>query len=499
MKTWLFWDWWHIEHQDNVALRQGRPKWQPGGTYEDPSMDYLACWPTVYRDTKGGKWRLLYPISGFPMSLMGAESDDGIHWEPMNRPDIQPPGEKIAPNHLYTVERANGGPVYCDERAVDGFPLKFFCVQRGGPVAERARLDPGSYFHEIVTGEGVKPYMAENLVVRSRDGLHWEVDEEGNWATSHWHPDPPMMTFFNRQKGRHVMITRPGWGDRRVLGLESEDARSWGDLRVLLQPDPVDPPQIQFYGMPVHYYEGTYVGFLYLARFMNAERLHRFNQLWGPIESQLTYSFDGEHWQRGLRESFIPLNEPGEPGSGVLYPTALIEEGDELRIYSASTPDLHHQYAENVAAKQFIRKGQVPPSAILLHTLRKDGFMYLESKGNWATFISKPLVLLEAKLSMNALGPHGEVFFQLTDLLSEPLEGYRFDDCEPLIEVDELAAPLRWKGRSLEPVTRNIVRLEVKFRHTRIYAIRGDFHFADALDVALLEDGKDIDPTLFDF
>jgi len=23
-KTWLFWDWWHVEHQDNVALCQSR-------------------------------------------------------------------------------------------------------------------------------------------------------------------------------------------------------------------------------------------------------------------------------------------------------------------------------------------------------------------------------------------------------------------------------------------------------------------------------------------
>jgi len=22
--TWLFWDWWHVEHQDNVALCQSR-------------------------------------------------------------------------------------------------------------------------------------------------------------------------------------------------------------------------------------------------------------------------------------------------------------------------------------------------------------------------------------------------------------------------------------------------------------------------------------------
>ena len=467
----------------------------PEATYEDPSMDYLACWPAVFRDEPSGKWQMLYPISGFPLNLMGAESEDGVHWKPMDRPDIVPPGGKIAPHHLFAVERANGGPVYIDERAEDGFRFKFYCVQRGGPVAERARLDPNSYFHEIVAGEGVKPYMADNLVVRSRDGLHWEVDEDGTWSMPHWHPDPPMTAFYNRETGKHVMVTRPGWGDRRVLAIDSTDARNWENLRILLQPDPVDPPQMQFYGMPVHRYEGTYVGFLYMARFMNAERLERFNQLWGPVDCQLAYSFDGEHWQRGLREPFVAVNEPGEPGSGVIYPNALIDAGSELRIYSASTLDLHHQYAKT----QNLAKGEVPPSAILLHTLRKDGFTYLESKGNWATFISKPMVLFKPDLTMNALGPHGEVMFQLTDLQSRPLDGYRFEDCQPLVEVDDAAAPLCWNGAALEPVLNRIVRLEVKFRHTRIHAIRGDFHFADALDVALIADDKPIDPTLFDY
>ena len=124
--------------------------------------------------------------------------------------------------------------------------------------------------------------------------------------------------------------------------------------------------------------------------------------------------------------------------------------------------------------------------------------MYLASRGNWSTLITKPLVLLEPELTMNALGPYGEVLFQLTDLESRPLDGFTFDDCVPFRSGDELDFPVRWKQR-LEDVVNKVVRLELKFRHTRIHAIRGNFHFADALDVALLDDGKPIDTTLFDF
>jgi len=488
MQTWLFWDLWHIEHQDNIELCQGQPEWQSEATYEDPGVDYLGFWPTVYRDESCNLWRMLYFGSGFPLTLMGAESEDGIHWRPLKRDDIHPGGEKLAANHLFTVEAANGGPVYLDPARSDGRPFKFYCIQRGGPAAERAQLDEKSYFHEIVTGEGVKPWVAAQLMASSADGLRWRIEDDVRWGRHPWHPDPPICCFFNHHLEQHTMLTRPGWGDRRIAVQTSPDARNWSGPELLMQPDPVDPPQVQFYGMPVVPYEGSYVGFLWVFHSSSADRLRRFNQLWGRIDSQLVYSFDGSHFQRGTRECFIPLNPPGLPGSGVIYPTCLVEVDGELRIYSAATRDLHHQYAHN----QFIRKGGIPPASILLHTLRKDGFTYLSSAGNWARFISKPLALSKPELRLNALAPHGEVRFQISDLESHPINGFTFDECVPFREDDCLDWLLRWRHTDLGRLLSRPVRLEVLFRHARIYAFRGEFHFLDALDVALLEDGKEI-------
>jgi len=440
-------------------------------------------------------WRMLYIISGFPLSVMGAESEDGIHWRPLDRPDIIPPGEKLAPNHLFTVESANGGPFYHDPVASDGRPFKFGCVQRGGPVAGRAKLDPDSYFHEVVMGEGVKPWMADNLVAVSEDGLRWAIDEDATWNVPSWHPDPPLCCFHNPLTNQHSMVTRPGWGDRRIAMLSSEDARNWGNLRHVMQPDPTDPIGTQFYGMPVHRYENTFVGFLWTASFSNSQRLERFNQLWGPIDCQLAYSVDGEHWQRSVRQPFMPNTALGTAGAGVLYPTSMVERDDELWIYSSATPDLHHQYATT----QFTRKGQVPPSAIVAHRLRKDGFMYLTSKGHYARFITKPMAFLKPELTINAQAPHGDIAFQVTDLLSKPIPGLTFADCVPFERNDRIDAPVHWKSSTLADVTGKIVRLEVRFRNAHIYAFRGDLHFADALDVALTDDGRPIDGTFMDF
>lgn len=494
LKTWLFWDWWHIEHQDNAELCQGRAEWQPEGTYEDPTFDYLGCWPTVWQDAQSGGWRMLYCNTGFPLTLMGAESDDGVRWRPVNCPNVQPPGEKYAANHLFTVQQANGGPVYRDPVAADGRPFKLYCIQRGGAAVERARLDPESYFHEIVTGEGAKPYLADQLMLTSADGLTWEVDQKARWGRPPWHPDPPINCYYDQKRGQHVMITRPGWGDRRIAIQTSADARRWSGPELIMQPDPLDPPQVQMYGMPVIPYEGQFVGLLWMAHFSNSHPLKRFNQLWGPIDCQLTYSFDGIHFQRGLREPFVALNEPGMPASGVVYPTCLIEHDGEMRIYSAATPDLHHQYART----QFERKGKNPPAAVVLHTLRKDGFTYLASRGHWGTLTTKPLSLLAPSLHLNAAAPQGEVRFQATDLECRPIPGFTFDDCEAFREEDSLERPIRWRDKNNEELVGKVVRLEMTFRNARIYALRGSFHWLDALDVAMCRDGKPIDTTLFD-
>ena len=291
------------------------------------------------------------------------------------------------------------------------------------------------------------------------------------------------------------MLTRPGWGDRRVALQTSADALRWEGLHVVMQPDPMDPPQTQLYGMPVFPYEGAYVGLLWLFHSASSAPLERFNQVWGTIDSQLAYSADGLRWQRGLRRPFIPVNEPGLPGSGMLYPTSLVDTGAELRIYSGAMPELHHQ----LASQQFVRKGESSASAVLLHTLRKDGFMYVASAGHWAEFTTKPLRLAEPALRLNVAAPYGDLVAQLTDLYSRPLPGFAFDDCTALHHGDSLDWPLRWRGHDLREVVGQVVRLEVRFRNARLFAVRGDFHFLDALDVALTEDGKPIDRDFLDW
>jgi hypothetical protein len=282
------------------------------------------------------------------------------------------------------------------------------------------------------------------------------------------------------------MTVRPGWGDRRQCIQSTTDFISWSGPELLLQPDALDAELIELYGMPVFPYGDGYVGLPWIFHCQSDEPTRGFNRFAGPLDCQLAFSSDGNRFSRGLRTPFIACNEPGEHGGGAIQPSCLVETDDEIRIYSGATKLYHGKGRE---ARQL---GITDNASILLHTLRKDGLMYLESRGDWGRFISKPLVILETSLTMNASAPHGEVQYQLTDMESRPVEGFTFDDCLPLTSSDSINAPLRWKSGTAKDVAGRIVRLEVRMRHAKLFAIRGGFHLIDALDRWMLEHGKAI-------
>ena len=485
-RTWHFSDLWRFDHFDNLRIRQGEPQWQADSVYQEPHVGALSAWPTVFRDSDSGRWRMLYSADWKPYSLMVAESEDGRQWQPLARPDIMPQGHKLAPHHLFSLPDGSGGGVYVDPVAAEGFRFKVFVHQHGKEVLERAIADPDHRWHEIAKQEGAKRYIADEFTLVSRDGLLWQPRYDMKWSQPDWHPEPPIFGFYNRHVGRHQMTVRPGWGDRRQCIQSTDNFREWTGPELLLQSDALDQELVEFYGMPVFPYGDAYVGLLWMFHCESSEPTRGFNRFVGPLDCQLAFSHDGNRFTRGVRSPFITCNEPGEHGGGAIQPSCLLETDDEIRIYSAATKMGHGM------GGKARRDGITDNASILLHTLRKDGLMFLESEGDWGRFISKPLVLLDETATMNASAPHGEVRFQLTDLQSQPVTGFTFDDCVTLASEDSVRYPLRWKSKSLKDVVGRIVRLEFRLRHARLFAIRGGIHFIDAQDRWLIEDGQPI-------
>lgn len=486
----LFWDLWHLDRMHELQHRQGRAEFRPEATYQEPHLGPLASWPTVYHTE--ARWRMLYSAAWKPYSLMVAESDDGLHWQPAPQPDIHPAGKKLAPHHLFTLPSGSGGAVYLDPVASDGYRFKVFVHQQGQPVVRRAVADPTHPWHHLAKTASAKRYINEEFMLVSRDGLHWQERRDLVWSRPHWHPEPPIFGFYDRQRRRHAMTVRPGWGDRRICLQTTDDFKGWSGPELLLQPDALDQELLELYGMPVFPYGSGYVGLLWIFHCESPQPTTGFNRFVGPLDCQLAFSRDGVHFTRGLRSPFIATNPAGEPGCGAIEPSCLVATEKELRIYSSGSKLFHGQ------SREAARRGIEDPHSILLHTLRPDGFMYLEAGARSGGFTTKPLTILGDGLTLNASAAQGEIRYQLTDMASNPIDGFTFADCRVLHE-DGLRLPLSWRGGSLATFQGKIVRLQTSMQRSRLFAVHGDFHFIDAQDRWMLEDGQSIDTEALPF
>jgi hypothetical protein len=486
-EVWHFLDAWHFHKLDGIELCQGQPVWLKDKTFVDPIREKLDAqlnsWTTVWRDEASGKWRMVYSAKWRPATLLMAESDDGLDWRPLPCPDIQPEGGKIAPNHVFTLIDGSVGGAYFDPDAKDGFRFKMFGHRMGQAVIDDARRNPKHPQHAEASQPEPFEHLADELTLVSKDGLKWEARPDYDWGQRGWHPEPPLFGFWNAKEQRHFMTVRPGWGDRRVCIQDSRDFKTWSGPQPLLQPDPQDG-LVEFYGMPVFRYGEAYIGLLWVFHCETSEPPTGFNRFVGSLDTHLTYSYDGRHFQRGFRKPLIGLSAPGEVAGGAIETSCLVETDTELRFYSDATASQHGARPKRGEANR-------PATGIVIHTLRKDGLTYLRANGGWGSFISKPLTLFEPKLTVNLLAPQGEVLFQLSDVKGVPLDGFTFEECEAASKVDDLNLTVRWKDNSLAEVLKKPIRLEVKLRNAQLYAVRGKFHFLDAEATRRLESGKD--------
>ena len=435
MTTILFFDDQLLNRRENVVRRVGQPRLVPESVYRDPLANTHWGYPTVFRDKASGKWRMIYQGKNehrHNISLL-AESDDGLSWALRDTTaDIDLPDRRY-PNQLLPLDHHGGMHCYVDPFAEPAERIK-------GPMSQSSRAD---------------------LWV-SPDGLHWSLKEGVQWHRRS--PDPLTAAFWNAVRGTYVLTTRPEGGDRRISLSETADWQSFTEPELALQADALDSPLTEPYGMPVYPYEGYYVGLLWLyhvAPEVEGHSPHKYFD--GHVDCQLAYSLNGWHFQRTLRDPFIPNGDPGEPDAGCVYPSAPIQREDgSLLIYACACTHEH---------------GYIPPGSgsLLAYRLRRDGFVCLESGGGVGTIGTRPLYWRGGEVALNVQSQGGEARAQVTDPAGAPLEGYAFGDCEPF-SGDDTAWQPNWKdGKMLDALSGSAIRLEVELKSARLFAIRGDF------------------------
>ena len=303
---------------------------------------------------------------------------------------------------------------------------------------------------------------AKTALWTSPDGLRWTEVKGVEWRPP-GRPDPPSIAFWNEVRQSYVISARPTPypHPRRIAFSETKDWRTFSEQELVLMTDALDSPLAEIYGMIVFPYEGTFVGLVWVYHTDPKMLLKYFG---GKTDCQLAYSYNGWHFQRTLREPLIHNAPTGELGAGTVRPHSMIVDDDQaIRIYSSSSKLEHgHHLAGD------------DPGAILLHRLRLDGFVYLESDGGPGLLGTRPLFLRSGEVKLNVQSGH-EVRVQVTDIFGDPIEGYTFDDCESF-RGDDLFWTPRWRNsRRLADLARQFIRLEISLNHARLYAIRGDF------------------------
>lgn len=191
--------------------------------------------------------------------------------------------------------------------------------------------------------------------------------------------------------------------------------------------------------MPAFQYENMFIAFLWV--YHTDPNVNRDTKAYlGKIDCQLTYSHNGWHFQRTLREPFIPNASPGEYGAGCVYPASLVHAGDTLRIYSSTSKGEHGQIVSDPESRQ---------AAILLHTLRLDGFVYLEPPGGAGEMVTRLLLWGDGEPTLNVSAPQGVVRIQAMDENGTALRGYSYDDGVPFTG-DSVTWTPEWRdGRKL--------------------------------------------------
>jgi len=310
------------------------------------------------------------------------------------------------------------------------------------------------YEQGIEGGPGVLAYSA--------DGATWRLEPRHRWYTHPRGSDTINNLFYNPFTGRWCAVCRKRNADRRVALVESADLEHWTSPRVIIHPDSLDAPLQQFYGMAAGLYEGEYfIGWLQNYRVNSTEAAGRI-KMQGAVDGQLAYSYDGETWLRTDRTTQLPRGEPGSATGGGIYPSAMTPAPDGgLYVYCLATahdhgfPDPRREY-------------------LVVCPFRRDGFAWLEPVGGWGTVLTRTLVPTGGSCRLNFLAPAGAVLVQAATPNREPIPGYTFDDSLPL-RGDRTAAPVRWKKhRDLSGLAGRPIRLELRLRDARLYAIRLD-------------------------
>lgn len=432
--------------RENVVRAYGAP--QLVSTYFDGifSTDYNAVY--VFR-MKNGQYKMIYygtHIETGKHALLMATSCDGLHFEPEDLTQKIALENRIAEHELLKLP--------------DGSEI--------ASIYEDTTASPPERYKMLVCTLDGLALQIENRLYISPDLYHWTWLEDVNWGVGN---EPLTGVFYNKSRSCYTIMLRPYWGIRRVGYVETKDWKTFSEFSPSLQVDSIDQPLDEIYGMPAFSYGDMYIGFPHIYKNLTSTHSAKF---WGgDIVSQLAYSFDGRHWQRSLRNDFIPL-----------LPTEHLQWLTDMKCFEDGRVNLYACTSELEHGPAFRCPGT---GRIKIYQLQNDRFITLRTEDSMkeSTVSTREKVWHGGELHVNIDARYATVAVldsaETEDMggnvlgIARPMEGFGHEDCEPFSGDSIDWVPKFKNGRTLDELTGKTIVFEIKFRDGRLFSLSGDF------------------------
>ena len=466
MNTFAFLDDFCLQQRHQMKRRFFTPRIIDGSGYNDKRFKLayttFAYVPDQERYLMWTNFNTQFAVIGKTSEhclLAMAESKDGIHFEPI-KDGLKGFGDLDNVVYAGKGNSIHGATVLYDPNEPEP-SRRFKCA---------AALDePG----EIMA-------YAPCTIAFSPDGKKWSLD--GNkYMWSHFWSDSYNGLIYNPVLKSYQIFCRATGTDRRICTVFSRDLIHWSEPRLVLHPDTLDGPGVEFYAMPVSYHNGIFYGFLWIFDTDDEDPVAY--KMAGRMRTELAYSYDGLTWNR-TRQPVLSTKDYDSDGYGVFQNTAynmiLNKEQDRwltvvMQWKGGHASGMYRQKDANHLPPAF-NVGAADSCVQRIAEIKPGRFCGLESIGLSARLHTKNMLMKRegAFPTINVACPNGEMRVRLLDTQNRPIKGFDFSDCIPFRGNETAWKPL-WKNRRIEETAGRLFNMEIELQEGCIFGISGDF------------------------
>ncbi|MBN2292617.1 MAG: hypothetical protein JXM70_09340 [Pirellulales bacterium] len=292
-----------------------------------------------------------------------------------------------------------------------------------------------------------------------------------NWTTANRIGDLRGCTGGPPTANPRYFLVEQKWAEsprgryRGIWRTESQDLKTWGGGKWIIERQADDDPDLEFYHAISWFlgqktYHGLHLGYYYPFHTLpQGKKLGDGTRMAGLIDTYLMISRDTINWRMIDRSKpFIPCGGKDEWDAGMVFAGPEVVVGDEIRYYYGAWRREHSAETDNTCA-------------IGLATLRLDGFVSVEPKEKEGTLLTKPFVLEGDALVVNVDASRGSLRVEIQDESGKAIQGYTTMDASE-IRGDNIRVPVTFNGGNVTGLKGKTVRLSFHLCGARLFAFQ---------------------------